>query len=363
MEGELQAPLALIANTFISDIQVSVTARHRALSAENLDLAFPATKDHSQAKSVPLHPIPWNLRGEGHTTSPWRGRTAKPPPTAPSATVATGIARSLVITTPASPTPTVSQLPAALTLSASSGSTALSDDEWFSQSELVSVHADPVQRGNLRDSFSPSPSYVPPPGPPRTPSPQGHTLSPSPHSSVLYISKFDTSKLHATVVDSDSDEEYWHGPKCWVDTRTAHGADVVELGQSSQPVTSAEASVIQQTEGPSVIPYNVLSVRGMSDTTPRPPTTQTSELTHALNHVFDPIVPPGPRTEQWLDENQWHPRWANVFREVAEEYSMGKWVRILVSDYGISTDTAEAISACIVADFNLQRTSTSSSAV
>lgn len=362
MEGELQVPLALIANTFISDIQVSVTARHRALSVENLDLAFPATKDHSQAESVPLHPVPWNLRGEGHTTSPWRGRTTKPPPTAPSAAGATGIDRSPVVTTPASPTPTVPQFPAALILSASSASTALSDDEWFSESESVSVHEGSVQRGNLRDLSSLSPSYVPPPGPPRTPSPQGRTLSSPPHLSP-FIPKFGTSKLRARVVNSDSDEEYWHGPQFWVDTRTTHGADVVEPGQSSQLVTSPEASVIQQTEGPSVVPYNVLSVRGTSTTTPGLPTTQTSELTHTPIHVFDPIVPPGPRTEQWLDENQWHPRWANVFRKVAEEYSMGKWVHILVSDYGISTVTAEAISDCIIDDFNLQRTSTSSSAV
>jgi hypothetical protein len=227
----------------------------------------------------------------------------------------------------------------------------------------VLVHADPVQQGNLRDAFPPSPSYVPPSEPPRTPSPQGRTLSPPPHLSAPFISKFDTSKLRTRVVDSDSDEEYWRGPQFWVDTRTTRGADVAEPAQSSQPATSAEASVIQQTKGPSVVPYNVLSVRGTSKTTPGLPTTQTSELTHAPTHVFDPIVPPGPRTEQWLDENQWHPRWANVFRKVAEEYSMGKWVHILVSDYGISTDTAEAISACIVDDFNLQRTSTSSSAV
>ena len=113
-----------------------------------------------------------------------------------------------------------------------------------------------------------------------------------------------------------------------------------------------------------MIPYNASSARSVLAVTPRLPAGQmASQSVHVPNRAFDPIVPPGPRTEQWLEENGWHPRWANTFREVAEEYSMGKWVRVLVSDYEISIDTAEVITACIMDDFNLQHTSTSSSAV
>jgi hypothetical protein len=88
------------------------------------------------------------------------------------------------------------------------------------------------------------------------------------------------------------------------------------------------------------------------------PPVSVSGTTHA-HLAFDPIVPLGPHTEQWIEENEWHPQWATIFRDIAEMYSQGKWVHVLVTQYMIPIETAEAIIACIMYDHNVQHASTS----
>jgi hypothetical protein len=44
-------------------------------------------------------------------------------------------------------------------------------------------------------------------------------------------------------------------------------------------------------------------------------------------------------------------QWANVLRSVAEQHTYGRWVQVLVEEYGVREDAAEAIRDCIMADY------------
>jgi hypothetical protein len=66
---------------------------------------------------------------------------------------------------------------------------------------------------------------------------------------------------------------------------------------------------------------------------------------------FDPIISPGPCTESWLTKYGWAPQWANVVRKVAEENMVGKWVEVLMKDYGVGRMSAECLKACVLEDY------------
>jgi hypothetical protein len=76
---------------------------------------------------------------------------------------------------------------------------------------------------------------------------------------------------------------------------------------------------------------------------------------------FRPIIPPGPNSERWLIEHGWPPQWANILRQVAEKRTYGRWVQVLVNEYQVGREAAEALKACIMDDFNLQSLSPSMS--
>jgi hypothetical protein len=86
--------------------------------------------------------------------------------------------------------------------------------------------------------------------------------------------------------------------------------------------------------------------------TPIPASKPHQQVIHAYGH-FNPIIPPGPITENWLLENGWAPQWGTVVRKVAEENTLGNWVPVLMDVYGIDGRSAEALMHCIMKDFAL----------
>ena len=365
MHDELQAPLALMVNTFISDIQTHITDRHRALSMQYLDLAFPANKDRTNHDVVPQSPVPWNLR-EGHMTSSWRGHTTMPPATVPltmpSVAVHTSDPQSCSnsVTPPPSPAPTTSSSVAS---SVSPASITYSDDEWFSQDDICRA-IDEVSENNNSLSHERL-SYMSPPlcrtsvrRQSLSPVSQSPELrrTPEPLSFESHAPQSQSLKLHTRTRRTDSDDNmYWSGPLFWSDNTS-----VTAPRPTSVSVPSTKPATFPYLKDP-IAGNPAVGAHGPPIAVLNQPLSQASvSVTKGAYPAFDPIIPPGPHTKRWIDENRWHPRWANTFRDVAETYSQGKWVHILVTQYKIPMETAEAIVACIMYDLDVQRTSTSS---
>ena len=154
---------------------------------------------------------------------------------------------------------------------------------------------------------------------------------------------------------------YWSGPSFWSDgtVHAARTASMTAPRPTSASVTPLKPATFPYLKSDRLAGYPVAGAHSTPIAAPNQslPPVPVSVMKHAYP-AFNPIVPPGPCTEQWVDENGWHPRWANTFREVAEMYSQGKWVHILVTQYEIAVETAETIVACIMYDYDVQRTST-----
>ena len=180
-----------------------------------------------------------------------------------------------------------------------------------------------------------------------------------PLSSKLDAFQLYSSKLHTYCIrraESD-DDMYWSRPLFWPNgmVHAAHTASMTAPRPISVSVTPLKPATFPYLKSDLLAAYPV--VGGTHGT---PIVAQNQSLppvpVSVTNHVypaFNAIVPPGPCTEQWIDENRWHLQWSNTFCEVAEMYGKGKWVHTLVTQYEIAVETAETNVACIMYDYDV----------
>lgn len=127
-------------------------------------------------------------------------------------------------------------------------------------------------------------------------------------------------------------------------------------GAVKSPVKVPRAAKVDsgnQSEPPTLLATTNLSHGGSRETSFMK--SVSSQLALHSYGDFQPIVPPGPYSEQWLSKHQWPPRWANILRTVAEENSSGRWAEVLMEEYHVPEEAAEALKACIIDDFALHR--------
>jgi hypothetical protein len=378
MSAQLQGPLSELVNRFIYEVQVPVVARRRVIMEETFGIYHPANTNVLNYDHIPLSLVPDSMITQGRVMSLWRGR--------PKASTTTTVA---VRTTDAADNTAAAAVPPNLATpsrSTKSNQPILSpesDTAWFASPEVAFavdlVSAKHMQKNKGKeDKGTPLSALRTPMTPSRTtasrasqlvrfaaqPAQPGQTLTGS-SNDLMAIDLSDSDgedslskplpisalRLHARPNPFTAQQLDAHAQQMALVTAFSTAAPTLitlpTLPSNANPASEGDNHEIVATSPSSV------SSLGVSTLAESPPLL--APLTPSSYGGFNPIVPPGPYSEHWLFEHGWPMQWANVLRTVAEEHTCGKWVHVLVEEYGVGHVAAEAIRDCIMADYEHNR--------